>query len=67
MGGSLGLCTTAEGVESLDQFEYLVSQGCTEVQGFLFSTAQPNVKVAGMVEEIGRRIDTRNSAPSTSR
>src|SRR5271166_113524 len=58
LGGSLGLCTTAEGVESVDQFEYLVSQGCTEVQGFLFSTAQPNAKVAGMVEEIERRIDT---------
>ena len=58
LGGSLGLCTTAEGVESVDQFEYLVSQGCTEVQGFLFSTAQPNAKVAGMIEEIERRIDT---------
>jgi diguanylate cyclase (GGDEF)-like protein len=75
LGGSLGLCTTAEGVESLDQFEYLVSQGCTEVQGFLFSPAQPNVKVAAMVaeigrridgREIGRRIDGRKSAASTS-
>ena len=64
LGGSLGLCTTAEGVESLDQFDYLVSQGCTEVQGFLFSRAQPNVKVASMVEEIDRRIDTRKSAAS---
>ena len=65
LGGSLGLCTTAEGVESLEQFEYLISHGCTEVQGFLFSAAQPNVKVAGMVEEIGRRIDTGNSAALT--
>ncbi len=59
LGGSLGLCTTAEGVESLDQFEYLLRQGCTEVQGFLFSTAQPNGEVVGMVNEIGRRFDTR--------
>jgi EAL domain-containing protein (putative c-di-GMP-specific phosphodiesterase class I) len=59
--GNLGLCTTAEGVESLDQLEYLVSQGCTEVQGFLFSKAQPNVKVAAMLEEIERRIGTSNS------
>ena len=66
LAGNLGLCTTAEGVESLDQFEYLVSQGCTEVQGFLFGTAQPNVKVAGMVEEIERRIDTRKFAGSTN-
>jgi len=56
LAGNLGLCTTAEGVESVDQFQYLVSQGCTEVQGFLFSTAQPNDKVAGMVNEIERRI-----------
>ncbi len=67
LGGSLGLSTTAEGVESLDQFDYLVSQGCTEVQGFLFSRAQPNVKVASMVEEIDRRIDTRKSAASMNR
>jgi diguanylate cyclase (GGDEF)-like protein len=59
LGGSLGLCTTAEGVESLDQFEYLVGQGCTEVQGFLFSSAQPDSKVAGMIEEIGRRLEVR--------
>jgi diguanylate cyclase (GGDEF)-like protein len=58
LGGSLGLCTTAEGVESLDQLDYLVAQGCTEVQGFLFSTAQPNARVAAMIEEIDRRLDT---------
>jgi EAL domain-containing protein (putative c-di-GMP-specific phosphodiesterase class I) len=66
LAGNLGLCTTAEGVESVDQLDYLVSQGCTEVQGFLFSKAQPNFKVAGMVEEIERRIDMRKSAASTS-
>jgi EAL domain-containing protein (putative c-di-GMP-specific phosphodiesterase class I) len=56
---NLGLCTTAEGVESPDQLEYLASQGCSEVQGFLFSKAQPNVKVPDMVAEIERRIETR--------
>jgi diguanylate cyclase (GGDEF)-like protein len=66
LGGSLGLRTTAEGVENLDQFEYLVSQGCTEVQGFLFSAAQPNAKIAGIVEEIERRINRRKSARSMS-
>jgi diguanylate cyclase (GGDEF)-like protein len=64
LAGNLGLCTTAEGVESLDQFEYLVSLGCTEVQGFLFSCAQPNARVAGMVEEIGRRIGAGKFAAS---
>ena len=59
LGESLGLCTTAEGVETAEQFEFLAGLGCTEVQGFLFSRAQPNAKVAGMVEEIERRFDAR--------
>ena len=67
LGGSLGLCTTAEGVESLDQFEYLIGQGCTEVQGFLFSTAQPNDKVAGMIEEIERRFEPTRTIPASAR
>ncbi|HZZ60397.1 MAG TPA: EAL domain-containing protein [Roseiarcus sp.] len=66
LGGSLGLCTTAEGVESLDQLDYLLAQGCTEVQGFLFSRAQPNAKVVCMVEEIGRCIGAGNSAARAS-
>ena len=59
LGESLGLCTTAEGVETAEQFEFLVGLGCTQAQGFLFSRAQPNANVAGMVDEIERRIDTR--------
>ena len=65
LAGNLGLCTTAEGVESLDQLEFLVAQGCTEVQGFLFSKAQPNANVPAMIEEIDRRIDTRSLGVST--
>ncbi len=65
LAGNLGLCTTAEGVESLDQLESLVAQGCTEVQGFLFSKAQPNANVPAMIEEIDRRIDTRSLGVST--
>ena len=64
LAGSLGLCTTAEGVESADQLEYLLAQGCTEAQGFLFSTAQPNARVPSMIEEIGRRFDTRAGSAS---
>jgi diguanylate cyclase (GGDEF)-like protein len=36
---SLGMTTTAEGVERKAQFEALQLQGCSEVQGFLFSKA----------------------------
>ena len=66
LAGNLGLCTTAEGVESLDQLEFLIAQGCTEVQGFLFSRAQPNAKISGMIEVIGRRIGTALPSPSTN-
>ncbi len=38
---SLGIRTTAEGVERQSQLEVLKSEGCTEVQGFLFSKAVP--------------------------
>jgi diguanylate cyclase (GGDEF)-like protein len=37
----LGMETTAEGVESKEQLEAIKSEGCTEMQGFLFSRALP--------------------------
>ncbi len=52
IGENLGICTTAEGVESLAQLERLLSEGCTEVQGFLFSKPQPNANVINMIEHI---------------
>jgi EAL domain-containing protein (putative c-di-GMP-specific phosphodiesterase class I) len=52
LGKNLGICTTAEGVESLAQFERLLSEGCTEVQGFLFSKPQPNANVINMIKHI---------------
>jgi EAL domain-containing protein (putative c-di-GMP-specific phosphodiesterase class I) len=37
LAGSLGMVTTAEGVETEKQLEALREKGCTEVQGFLYS------------------------------
>ena len=37
MARSLGIQTTAEGVETEAQLEYLRKEGCNEVQGYLFS------------------------------
>lgn len=37
IGCHLGIATTAEGVETVSQFEQLRAQGCDQVQGFLFS------------------------------
>ncbi|QSZ42791.1 EAL domain-containing protein [Sulfurimonas aquatica] len=37
MSDALGLKTIAEGVETIEQLQYLRSQGCQEVQGYYFS------------------------------
>ena len=37
LAGSLGMTTTAEGVENEMQMDALRTQGCTEVQGYFFS------------------------------
>jgi diguanylate cyclase (GGDEF)-like protein len=41
LGTSLGIPTTAEGVETLRQLEIVRSEGCTEAQGFVISQAVP--------------------------
>ncbi len=37
----MGMTATAEGVETHDQLERVTSEGCTEMQGFLFSRPLP--------------------------
>jgi diguanylate cyclase (GGDEF)-like protein/PAS domain S-box-containing protein len=41
LGSSLGMITTAEGVETEEQYQQLRAAGCTEVQGYLFGRPQP--------------------------
>ena len=45
MGNSLGMTTTAEGVETPGQLEQLKLEGCTEVQGYLFSAPRPAAEI----------------------
>jgi diguanylate cyclase (GGDEF)-like protein/PAS domain S-box-containing protein len=45
LGKSLGIATTAEGVETSDQLQLLRTEGCTEVQGYLFSPPRPAAEV----------------------
>jgi diguanylate cyclase (GGDEF)-like protein/PAS domain S-box-containing protein len=49
LGRSLGISTTAEGVETAEQLSLLRSEGCNEVQGFLFSPALPAAEVQKML------------------
>ena len=41
LGTSLGIATTAEGIETIEQLECVRAEGCTEVQGFFFSPPRP--------------------------
>lgn len=45
MGQSLNIGVLAEGVETVEQLEFLRRQGCDEVQGFLFSKPVPAEEV----------------------
>jgi EAL domain-containing protein (putative c-di-GMP-specific phosphodiesterase class I) len=44
-----GLTTTAEGVENTAQLAYLVANGCTEGQGYLFSKAVPAADIPALL------------------
>ncbi len=37
MSSALGMSVTAEGVENLEQMDFLKDAGCDEIQGFYFS------------------------------
>ncbi len=50
LGRSLGIVTTAEGVENDAQLELLRREGCTQAQGYLFSMPRPASEVALMLE-----------------
>jgi len=41
LGASFNMAITAEGVERLDQMEYLRGEGCNELQGFYLSRPKP--------------------------
>ena len=53
---SFGMTTTAEGVETEEQLRRLRAEGCTEVQGYLFSPPVPVKKLAGVMRKIGRDL-----------
>ncbi|RVD54632.1 MULTISPECIES: EAL domain-containing protein [unclassified Mesorhizobium] len=50
LGNSLGMQTTAEGVETVEQLERVRREGCTEAQGFLLSRPLPARDIPAMLE-----------------
>jgi EAL domain-containing protein (putative c-di-GMP-specific phosphodiesterase class I) len=43
--------TTAEGVETEEQFDLVRREGCTEAQGFYFSRPRPSKELAHLLGE----------------
>lgn len=56
LGKSLGISTTAEGVETNEQLALLRSEGCTEVQGYLFNPPRPAAEVETMLSKALRIV-----------
>jgi diguanylate cyclase (GGDEF)-like protein len=57
---SLGISTTAEGLETEEQLREVVFEGCIEGQGFFFSKPLPAGRVPEMIErvyQLGRRLE----------
>ncbi|WP_407175477.1 EAL domain-containing protein [Bradyrhizobium sp. STM 3562] len=49
LGKSLGMTTTAEGVETIEQLNQLLAEGCNEAQGFLFSRPVPATEIPAVI------------------
>jgi diguanylate cyclase (GGDEF)-like protein len=64
LGASLGMETTAEGVETEEQLDLIRAEGCTEVQGFYFSPARP---VSELADLLGSRVKGASFAAYTTR
>jgi len=55
LGNSLGIATTAEGVETDEQIKLLRREGCSEMQGYYFSPPRPSNEVEGLLAKASRR------------
>ncbi|WP_299820193.1 EAL domain-containing protein [uncultured Jannaschia sp.] len=54
LGSSLHMSTTAEGVETLTQLEAIRAEGCTEVQGYLYSPSVEAAEVMHLLQKFTR-------------
>jgi EAL domain-containing protein (putative c-di-GMP-specific phosphodiesterase class I) len=59
LGNSLGMSTTAEGVETKEQLTRLRQEGCKEVQGYLFSPPKPAAEIAAMLAHGAQHFSAR--------
>jgi predicted signal transduction protein with EAL and GGDEF domain len=55
LGNSLGIATTAEGVETSDQLKLVKAEGCTEMQGYLYSPPKPASEIEELLRDLARQ------------
>jgi diguanylate cyclase (GGDEF)-like protein len=60
----LGLETTAEGVESVEQLDILASEGCTQAQGYHISRPIPAAQVEELLETYAPSHERRTASAS---
>jgi diguanylate cyclase (GGDEF)-like protein/PAS domain S-box-containing protein len=56
---SLGMATTAEGVETDEECQMISSLGCRKIQGYLFGRPMPSKDVRRLFEQSGSQSQTR--------
>ncbi len=61
MAHGLGMATSAEGVETAEQLEIVRAEGCTEVQGFLFSPPARADEIERLLMSNGRLMHCRGA------
>ena len=57
LGVSLGIVTTAEGVETKEQLDRVRAEGCTEMQGFYICRPSPAHQIAELLAHSHRAAD----------
>jgi EAL domain-containing protein (putative c-di-GMP-specific phosphodiesterase class I) len=62
IGKSLGLPTTAEGIELEEDANWLAQHGCTYGQGYLFGKAMPAAEITGFLRSEDIKHDPRQAA-----
>ena len=67
LGENLGISTTAEGVETIEQFTQLRQQGCSEAQGYFISRPRPAADIEVLRQQTGHHIAGDRWAPVNSR
>jgi predicted signal transduction protein with EAL and GGDEF domain len=54
LGSTLGIATTAEGVETPEQLEAVKAEGCTQVQGYLLGKPLPASAIPGLRRQFAK-------------